>query len=169
MSSKHNITAPFTILVGNLSGERDSKGNLIPTRQGFRQQLVIGGRSNLVAKTSDTAPSPSTGTVTVSNNTFSADAILFLGEYELVNGVDYTVGGTAGDTATNLAAAISNLSGYTASASGSDVDIEGPNGPFGGKIILDVEYEGTVQNFSLSPDDGFLAVGEPQLDSPEIL
>lgn len=81
--------------------------------------------------------------------------------------IDYT-GTTPGDIATNLAAAISALDGFTAIPAGPVVNIVGPHGPDGNALLFEAIYEGAVQNFGLAPADGSLAGGEPFIGPPII-
>jgi hypothetical protein len=157
------VSPPYKYLVANFTGQYDELGNPIKARTYFEQQLVYGPEVSTGLVQGATAPS--LGSITVVDNDFSTgEVILYLGEYEFLNGEHYLVGAADTDTANNLAALINNLKGYSASVSGgTTVDIEGPPGPLGGNIMLDVEYFGTIQNFTLSPTSGFLTAGGPSI------
>lgn len=60
--------------------------------------------------------SKATGTFEVVNNTFADPVELVIGDYHIFNSVDYAIGGAAADTATNIAAVISKLLGFSATA-----------------------------------------------------
>lgn len=168
--SKIYPTAPFTVLVANHSGQVDSKGNRVEIRQGFQQQQVLSEPGQNYHALLTGAPAASTGEVVVADNDFTTgQAILFLGEFKLINGEQYTPGGSTALTATALAAAIDNLDGFSASAAVSTVTITGPLGPTGGNVLFKVLYTGTVANFTLTPTDGTLTVGGPTLAGPQIL
>lgn len=92
---------------------------------------------------------PPTGTVTVVSNVFvGLSASLFVGQYELVSGRDYIVGATTALTATAIAAAISNLPGYTGTPVGSVVTVDGPLGQAGPR--LNAVYRGGELNFTFA-------------------
>lgn len=176
---------PYTYLVANLrQGSDPSKGpagnpqkmRSTYTRQHFPEVPKAGDPSDDEFYSHSTPgthtrlglvegeSTPATATVTVADNDFSAGATLYVGEYTLVSGVDFSVGGTAGDTATNLANAINNLDGFTASPSGSDVDITGAGGPAGNEARLEAEYGAGVTNFTITRFSG----GLPEIGPPDL-
>jgi len=162
-------TAPFTVLVANHSGQLDSKGNRVEVRRGFLQQQVLPHPGQNYQALLTGAPAASTGQVVVANNDFTTgQAILTLGDYEIINGLQYAPGGTTDLTAAALAAAIDNLDEFSAVAVASTVTITGPLGPEG-DAVFKVLYTGTVTNFTLTPTDGTLTVGGPTLAAPQIL
>jgi hypothetical protein len=57
-----------------------------------------------------------TGTFEVVDNTFADPVELVIGDYRIFNSVDYAVGVAAANTATNIAAVISKLPGFSATA-----------------------------------------------------
>tara|TARA_Y100000310_G_scaffold194428_2_gene194434 strand:+ start:23941 stop:24501 length:561 start_codon:yes stop_codon:yes gene_type:complete len=86
------------------------------------------------------------GEVTVANNNFGTGrAILYVGDYEFIAGVDFLVGAAAANTATNLAAAISALPGWDAAAVGAVVTI---NASPPGRIRFEVRHFGTIVNYT---------------------
>lgn len=111
---------------------------------------------------------PSTATVTVADNDFSDEAILTIGDFTLRSGVEYVVGGSAAATATNIAAAISNLPGFSAVDVGSDVNISGPESLNSGECVLEAQYQGAVVNFTLSPTGGFFNPGGQTIGPIEV-
>lgn len=87
-----------------------------------------------------------------------------------VSGATFTGGVDATDTtAVALAAAISALPDFSAVVLGDTVTITGPFGPNGNDIRFAALYTGVVQNFTLTPSDGFFAGGEPTIGPPTIL
>jgi hypothetical protein len=82
--------------------------------------------------------------------------------------IDYTPVATVGSIATNLAAAIDSLNGFTATPAGAVVNIVGPNSLAGNDLLFEAIYTGAVQNFGLAPTTGSLAGGEPVLGPPII-
>lgn len=111
-----------------------------------------------------------TGTVTVANNDFSTGrAELHVGQFVLVEGDDFTVGGSTALTATAIAAAIANLPGFGGTiAAASDVEVDGPLGSQ--PLTWKTRVFGTIANFSaITPDSGFLAPGDPQRGGTVIL
>lgn len=101
----------------------------------------VNGQVNAVA--GDHRP---VGEVTVASNNFGTGrAIVFLGDYEFIAGVDFLVGAAVGNTATNLAAAITALSGWDATAVGAVVTI---NAAPPGRIRFLVRHYGTIVNYT---------------------
>lgn len=190
MARQLTASPKFKILVANLSGASDpskgTTGNPTKKRTAFEMQqfsermtsdeeLDRAGphpgttqRQGLLTFPSDT-PVAATGTLTVANNTFTNPAVLYLGNYVIRSGDDFTVGGSTSATATALAAAIDALPEFAASAATDDVTITGPVGPNGNLVRFEVVFEGTVENYTLDPDGGFLTGGEPTLGPVSIL
>ncbi|MEL7340988.1 MAG: hypothetical protein AAGM67_10910 [Bacteroidota bacterium] len=160
-------TAPYKVLVAGLIGEKDFQGNPIQERTQFEQQIIYPAQKDNFLGFVEGSPAASTGTLTILDNDFSTGrAILELGIYELVAGEDFLVGAAATDTATNLAALISLLPGYTAVAAGADVNIEGPKDLQ--EEVFKVLYEGTIQNYDLVPVDGVLTPNGLSVQGPRI-
>jgi hypothetical protein len=61
--------------------------------------------------------SKATGTFEVVDNTFASPVELVLGDHRIFNSVDYAIGGSKALTAANIAATISLLPGFSATAS----------------------------------------------------
>lgn len=96
-------------------------------------------------------PQRPTGIVEVTDNGFQGTfASLYIGPYEIVSNRDYVVGGGAGATATNIAAAISNLPGYDAIAAGAVITVEGPEGAVGDRLRFRAAYRGGAKNFTFT-------------------
>jgi hypothetical protein len=163
-------------LVANLSGQLDAQGNPVKLRTGFQEQLVSfqksEGHVNTVMGRLDTSLGfvQSTGTVTVVDNDFATgDALLYIGEFELIAGIHFVIGGDVNVTSTNLGAAIDNLPGFSATVAAPTVTILGPTGPDSDQIEFSVVYEGTKTNYTLAPASGNLTPGEPSVSSPTVL
>jgi len=118
-------------------------------------------------------PSRPTGDVEVSDNGFQGtQASLFVGPFELASNRDFVVAGAAGATATNIAAAISNLPGYDATAAGAVVTVEGPAGAVGDRLRFRAAYRGGVKNFTFTfvgEDDKLGFTANNPLRPPTIL
>jgi len=109
------------------------------------------------------------GTFTVADNDFTTGRVeLIIGKYKLLNYIDYTPGAGAAATATAIAATISNLPGYSASALGADVTVYYEAGPANQVDFKAIHY-GSKTNFTpFSPSNGYLAVGSPFAGAPLI-
>ena len=179
----------FKILVANIEGagdpSRGPSGNPVKVRTGFEKQLLpevgrvgavtrspdystpgIHTYQGLLTYTTPLTPVGASGTVEVISNVFTADATLYLGEFTITSNDDYTPGGTTALTATALGAAIDALPGFSASVLLSTITITGPFGPNGNDVLFEAIYTGSVQNFTLTPAEGFLASGEPVIGPP---
>ena len=182
MSVLVSATPVYDMLVGHQSrGTFPDSGSLginnkdVVIRRRFQQQqiksvvtgsvisTVPGGKLNteggfLVAK----------ATFTVADNDFSGGAEIVIGDFELVPDVDFTVGGTVNATAVNIAASISNLPGYSATAPGAGVvSVNGKKGPQGFVEPFSVTPLGAIDNFSaVDPVLGFFTQGEPAIGPP---
>lgn len=133
------------------------------TRQNFQPEgepLVIAGPARL----EDQLLEGSTGTLTVADNDFSVRAVIILGQFRLTSGVDFAIGGSTAATATNIAASISQLFGFTAVANASDVEIAFDASL--SRVTFRTFSVGDVNNFSLVPTDGFLEPGAPRIQTP---
>lgn len=170
---RDRATAPFTILVANLSGQVDAQGNPVKLRTGFTHQHIMGDRCAHAMRglvVGGDTPTPASATVTVVDNDFGTGyATLFLGEYELVGGVHYPIGADVNITATNMALAIDNLPEFSAIAVGPVVTISGPDGLAGTEIRLEALFEGTKTNFTLNPTTGSMIPGTPRIGTPAVL
>ena len=110
----------------------------------------------------------STGTITISSNTFLGPTSLRLGRYTLMTGVDFAVGATANDTATNLHAAIAALPEYAASTVLAPViTVVGPIGPAGNRLLFLAEGV-SAGNFALAPFMAYLSGGQPVIGPPTL-
>lgn len=189
------ITAQSTpnVLVANIDGAGDpSRGiNPVKVRTGFARQNLpevsrIGGVYTNVFEYGRTFDRRSPGThtlqgkltgsyvrasatVTVVSNVFTAAATLYVGDYTFTSGVDYAVGGGVNATATNIASAIDGVGGYAAVAVGPVITVTSPVGPNGDNTYIDVAYTGTVQNFTVVPNNWYMTGGQPYVGPPDIL
>lgn len=138
-----------------------------PGRAAAMNTVVATGTGSLLTEPPFTHQ---TGSVTVANNDFSTgQAEIFIDKYILVAGEDFAIGGTTGDTAANIAAAIANLTGYSDTTSaGSTVNVVGPLG--NQNRTWRTRVFGTIANFSgITPENGLLALGDPQRGGDVIL
>lgn len=189
----------YQLLVANFSRPTQSSRfgsdteNMPPTktRTGFvfQQVQTAGSASELVSGTRSPGRSvikstlnqtwdpfagspPPTGDVEVTSDTFAGNsASLFLGPYELVSGRDFATGAGAATTASNLADAIDALPGFSASAVGAVVTVNGPQGQQG--LRFEAAYRGGTVNFTFTyvAEDGVLSqgIGGGPIDPPDIL
>lgn len=103
--------------------------------------------------------------VTVDDNDFSAGAVIRIGEFELIANIDFVEGASSTDTASAIAAAISNLPGYSATNVGPIVTVVGKKGAQGKADRFEVQGFGAVNNFS---DVSVFNGGSPEIGAPEI-
>lgn len=164
---------PFTILVANLTGSSDpSRGaafNPVKKRIGFTMQhfVEIGGRGETTFPRSRMTPGTATrvgyatytvadtpvrgtGTITVASNVFLGPTTVTVGKYEFLSGSDFLIGAAAGNTATNLAAAINATPEYVANVAGAVVTVTGLTGPLGNEVAF---FAGgaSPNNFTFAP------------------
>lgn len=188
---KTTAQRPFTMLVANLTGasdpSRNSGGNPVKVRSTITQQHLpelpggsdwgpglasektpgLGTKKGLLTTTAG-VPARGIGSVQVANNDFTEPAYLYIGEAVFKSGEDFVVGGGVNATATNLAAAITDLDGYAASAVGAFITVQSPFGPTGWEVKFEAIYEGAIQNFVLIPNNGFFQTAEPTIGPPTI-
>jgi len=170
----------FTVLVGNFPYGSDPSHNLPafqappPSRQGVTYQVVGFGdggahAQNANARIGGTA-GPKTASFTVDDNDFSTGpAVLTLGPFEVISNVDYVVGSSDAVTATNIAAAISNLAGFSATANLAVVSVEYDIGP-ADIVDFSVVHHGTIENLTpLTPATGTMANGGPGIVAPALV
>jgi len=146
-------------------------GKPLPRFQAINMGVVTKGQVNQNGRMTP-APggaTPCTGQLTVADNDFSTGRVeLVLGNYRLINSVDYQVGVAAINTAANLAAAISRYSGFRATALGAVVTIVAA--ATADVIDFRALHYGTKVNFTpLTPTAGILALGSPQISAPVLL
>jgi hypothetical protein len=78
---------------------------------------------------------------------------------------DYAVGADEDATAANIAAAINTLPGWTATSALHVVTVT--NDHQADDVVFEVHHYGTIVNFTtLTPDQGFLALGNPTIGPP---
>jgi len=186
LTAPQSAQPPYQLLVANFSKPHTPEfgttgSNPIRTRSGFEWQntsfLSYGqdaARNTVVGTgTGSLLTNPpwtnQTGSVTINDNDFTTGrAFVFIGRYVLEAGEDFAIGGAVGATATNLALAISRLTGYTATPAGAVVNVVGPLGSQ--RLTWRTQVFGTKANFSaITPDSGFLAPGDPQRGGNVIL
>lgn len=165
--------AAFTQLVGSRATGYDPSLNM--TKDTLRVSATFtsvskdGGvnqNARMVTTPAGTVASQ-TGTFTVASNDFSGGRVeLVLGDYRIINSVEYQLGGTVAATATNIAAAISLLSGFQAVAVDAVVTVTYGGGPADEVEFRAVHY-GTVDNFTpFNPATGLMGGGSPAIGAP---
>lgn len=109
---------------------------------------------------------PATGSFTVNDNDFTTGRTeIVLGPYRLMDTFDYAVGADEDATAANIAAAINTLPGWTATSALHVVTVT--NDHQADDVVFEVHHYGTIVNFTtLTPDQGFLALGNPTIGPP---
>lgn len=187
MSKKlFSAQAPVTMLVPRLTGGSDPSRGVNPTKasetytfqhiheipnRGEDLVLKDPGHEGISTKMGMLTGNPAnaTGDVQITSNTFTDRAILYLGEYEIVSGVHWTVGGSIAASAAALATYIDSLPEYSATDDTVDtVTITGPFGPDGNYIRFEATYEGAVANFVLAPATGTLDSASPTFGPPTL-
>lgn len=128
----------------------------------------VGGTTRNAGVVATTPPVGRSGSFTVADNDFSTGWVeLFLGDYRLLSGVEYAIGLNVNATAANLAAAISAMPGFTASALGAVVTVVF-NDPMG-EIDFRAVHRGSHTNFTtFTPSTGYLGGGDPTIGAPVI-
>lgn len=144
------VAGPTKTRGGFVFGHVGSIG-LIPTLAGYAGSTV----SNIVNvglnPFENIPPTRPTGSLTVASNTFApGSATVYVGPFELVVYRDWTPGGGVNATATAIAAAITNLPGYDATAAVATVSVEGPLGAAPASLRFGASYRGLTRNFTLT-------------------
>lgn len=164
----------FKMLVGIVPyGGNPAISGVLGTPRKLRQTVTTGpvmtdagSFANGMLSRPLTGPTQATGTFTVADNSFPAPAELILGTHRLVNSFDYLIGADTAHTATNIAAAISLLPGFSAVAVASVVTVsyshQADDTPF-----FAIHY-GTVTSFNTFTGAGFLTRGTPIVGPPVI-
>lgn len=180
---------PYQLLVANFTKPHTPEfgttgSNPIRSRSGFEFQNTsylsfdgAGGAATSTVVATGTgsllsgAPfTNQTGSVTIASFDITTGAAeVHIDKYVLVAGEDFLAGGSTAVMATNLAAAIANLNGYSLTvAVGSTVNVVGPLGSQ--NRTWKTRVFGTIANFSaITPENGLLAYGDPQRGGNVIL
>lgn len=108
---------------------------------------------------------PSTASITVDAavDPEGNGSVLTLGEVTLVEGIHWAVDvANVNKTAANLATAINNLSGFSASAVGAEISIEGDTG------VPNIAFKvvANTNNLTLAPETGTMTNGSPSIAAP---
>jgi len=127
--------------------------------------------NSLTLATSDPTEVSLSGDTLLGGGQSAGQSVFRLGPYTLVTGLHWSpVVGNINSSATALAAAINRLQCYSATAAGPVVNIVGPPGVQDAEgLVFSVSYDGVVENFAVSPTNGFLGGGAPNMGPPEIL
>ena len=131
-----------------------------------RSHLDLGGGRVVNGKLSDNI-SPCTATITVDAavDPEGNGSVLTLGKVVLTEDVHWEVAvADTNTTAANLATAIGNLTGYSATAVGAEVGIEVGSG----EMNLDFKQVANTANLVLDPTTGTMTNGSPSIEEPEI-
>lgn len=182
MSILVSATPVYDLLVGHQSrGTFPDSGSLgvnnkdVGIRRRFQQQQIKNVVAGSVISAIPGAKLNTDGgflvakaTFTIADNDFTGGAVIVIGDFALVPGVDFVVGALVNDTAVNIAASISNLPGYSATAPGAGVvSVNGKKGPQGFVEPFSVTPLGAIDNFSaVDPVLGFFTQGEPAIGPP---
>jgi hypothetical protein len=177
MAKKVRAGKPITVIVGTLAAGSDPSrgevGNPVKTRSTFTYQNITAvGHSGWTGRgfnqrISAAAQAAATGSITIGALVATAQDTVLLGDYELIEGVHWAIAGSEALTAINIAAAISNLTGFSAEVNGGDdtqVDVAGPVGP--SKVELKLTTRSG--NLTVSPTDGYMSHGDPSISAPVI-
>lgn len=106
------------------------------------------------------------GSFVVADNTFPAVVELLLSDHRLINNFDYAIGALAANTATNIAAAISKLPNFSATAGGATVTIR--YAKQADDVVFKAIHHGAVSSFTTFSGAGFLTQGVPISGAPVI-
>lgn len=164
------------VLVGHKDGPSDPSRNgggaptLLRSTISFASITTEGGKFQNGAMVDNSPLTPivsgMTGAFVVNDNDFSTGPAVFtLGPYELTSFVDYTPGAGVNATATAVAAAISRLPGYIATANVATVSVERSGSC--DEVEFSVKHFGTHTNFNaLVPTTGYFQTGFPIIGAP---
>jgi hypothetical protein len=180
-----NFSRPYPSLITGAdpitAGPTKTRGGFVfahVSQLGFSPDLTQQGEaSSVVVSTTNVGwdpfknnpPDLPEADITVASDVFAGtSASIFLGPFELVSNRDFTTGGGVAATATNIANAVNNLPGYTASVAGPTVTVEGPAGQGPESIQFRAVYRGGTENFTFvwPRKEGFL--GYPTVAPMEI-
>lgn len=158
-----------TVLVGVLEHgsdpSRGESGNPAKLRSTVRSQTFNKGGKLVQGLLTGTVGKQSASFEVVNNDFATGRAVIRLGDYQVISGMDYQPGADVGATATNIAAAISALPGFTATANVAEVTINYST-PVG-DVTFEVLHLGTVANFgTVTPSTGFMTPGGPNIGAP---
>ena len=155
-SNRYQILPPLISREPNTTKhiEREVSAGLITQQSLISGKLIFTG----TYKPLDSVPQRPSGVLEVLAVPISGteSPTLKVGPFELEAGRDYVPGAVVADTATAIAAAISNLPGYSAVPLLAVVFVEGPAGAT--ELAFDSIYASTVQTFSFTYTEveGFL-------------
>lgn len=167
MAKVRSIHPSFTHLVPVRIGSRPEtgyNGNQLRTTVRFGVAMV--GDRPVHVNLSSSVPTDSVLTLLIADNDFSGGRVqITLDEqYTLTSGLDFLIGATADDTATNLSNAVNTLPGFSATAATNSVDIY-TNGL---RATYLLKHMGTVENILADPNDGFFRDFDPDIEGAEI-
>lgn len=171
-----NHGQPFRMLIGVVRHGDPSVGlAAVPIRSTYTSQVITDGAGRATVGLLTGNPAPATGSFVVASNDFSTgNALINVGPFTLVAGVDFAVENAGGALSTaviaaNIAHAFQGLPNLSAvsDALTSRVTISGSS-PLQG-FAFSVSHRGTVANFTaVTPANGYLAGGSPIVGPPQI-
>ncbi len=167
-----------TVLVANLDTPSVPSAGVAAgkSRTAFTTQLVQNKDGNYRTGLLSGAQSGCTASITVTTGgadpaapTSQLEDVIYIGGVEIIEGRDFEVTAEDADTtATALAAAIDNLTGFSAEVNGdtsNQVDITGPRGP----VKIPISILTRSGNYTLSGNDGdHMTQGGPTVGAPSI-
>ena len=166
LSTKRWASVPFTSNVGvRSSGEVAANiDQTVTHRMTATMGIQTDGAVNRVGMVATGARTAGASVITVADNTFDGPTYIIVGPYRLAARVDFEVGTTAANTATNIALAMTQIPELTMTVNVAAVDIEWLGQ---GRVEFRVENFGTVTSLTVTPTNGYLAEATPGLGAPE--
>ena len=158
----------FTTLLGVVQAGQPDKGepfNATALRTTALSQDIVVGRHTQKGLITGNPPAAQTASFTVASNNFGTGrAVIRLGDYQIVAGVDYIPGAGVNATATAVAAAIDALPEFSAAAVVAAVNITYAGM---GRVEFRAFHYGVVTNFTpLVPTTGYMTFGTPAIAAP---
>ena len=162
LSTKRWASVPFTTNIGvRSSGEVAANiDQTVTHRMTATMGVQADGTRNRVGMVATGARTAGASEISVVDNTFDGPTYVIVGPYRLSAYVDFEVGSTAADTATNIALAMTQIPELTMTVNTAVVAIEWLGQ---GRVEFRVENFGTVTSLTVTPTNGYLAEATPGL------